>query len=155
MLGYRYDAKGVEKKVYFHINSVAEKLELKAGDEVAFGLAINQKTKEVNARQIVRTKVCSPFSNPPPGVGPRLRIVQVNTLTEREPPPSHTHSTPPRASQHSLLLETIQACPTDASYNCPTFSPWMFNWCTILRVIYDTCGGLSIPQISGGKPYAW
>ena len=53
----RYDAKGVEKKVYFHVNAVVEKLELKTGDEVAFGLAINQKTKEVNARQIVRIKV--------------------------------------------------------------------------------------------------
>jgi len=71
----RYDAKGVEKKVYFHINSVAEKLELKAGDEVAFGLAINQKTKEVNARQIVRTKESSAqplaevsrAATPPPG----------------------------------------------------------------------------------------
>jgi len=80
MLGYRYDAKGVEKKVYFHINSVAEKLELKAGDEVAFGLAINQKTKEVNARQIVRTKVCSPFSNPPPLPPTRLRSVSLTLL---------------------------------------------------------------------------
>jgi len=64
----------VERKVYFHVKEVAEKLELKAGDEVAFGLAINQKTKEVNARQIVRTKVPPP---PPLGLTEHHRIVFV------------------------------------------------------------------------------
>ena len=43
--------------MFFHSSEVADNLVLKPGDEVSFGLSDNPKTKEVNARRVVRTKV--------------------------------------------------------------------------------------------------
>ena len=57
--GYlKYLGKGSsEKRAHFHINDVAEKLELSVGDEVVFSLSHNPKSRELNARSIVRVKV--------------------------------------------------------------------------------------------------
>ena len=57
--GYlKYSGQGnSEKRAHFHINDVAEKLELVVGDEVAFNLSHNPKSRELNARSIVRVKV--------------------------------------------------------------------------------------------------
>ena len=43
--------------MFFHSSEVADNLALKPGDEISFGLWDNPKTKEVNARRVVRTKV--------------------------------------------------------------------------------------------------
>ena len=58
--GYlKYVGKGnSEKRARFHINDVAEKLELGIADEVAFNLCRNPKSRELTARSIVRVKVC-------------------------------------------------------------------------------------------------
>ena len=57
--GYlKYVAKdSAKKRAHFHINDVTEKLELGVGDEVAFNLSHNPKSRELNARSIVRIKV--------------------------------------------------------------------------------------------------
>lgn len=47
-------------RVFFHFSEVEDGIALGQGDQVEFSTAMNPKTKELNARRIVRVKVLSP-----------------------------------------------------------------------------------------------
>ena len=60
------DKKGGERKqqalrrIFFHSSEVADNVLLSVGDEVEFAVVFNPKSKELNARYVVRTKVTPP-----------------------------------------------------------------------------------------------
>ena len=54
---FQFKGSDEERSVFFHSSEVEGGLALKAGDVVTFGLFDNPKTKELNARHVVRTQV--------------------------------------------------------------------------------------------------